>query len=125
MSLHIKNGRVIDLATGDCRRTLGGRRKIFALKAAKRKTIDAKGRGGGSGFIDLFGGCASPARNTRRSSNRKWRPDVGGPASPVLRTPTRRRRPGLVALVRQRQGARGRVLRDPTGALTVKSRARR
>ncbi len=126
MALHIKNGRVIDPASG---RDAPGDvfvadgKIVQALKGKAEKTIDAKGLVVAPGFIDLSARLREPGYEYKATLESEMDAAVAGGVTSLACPPDTDPpldEPGLVDMLRRRAKALSRARVYPVGALTVK-----
>jgi dihydroorotase len=125
MSLHIKNGRVIDPASG--RDAVGDvfvadGKIVDGLKKAE-KTIDAKGLVVSPGFIDLSVRLREPGQEHKATLESEMAAAVAGGVTSLACPPDTDPpldEPGLVDMLRRRAKALTRARVYPIGALTEK-----
>jgi dihydroorotase len=126
MSLHVKNGRVIDPASG--RDAVG---EVFVaegkivevLKGKAEKTIDAKGLVVAPGFIDLSVRLREPGQEYKATLESEMAAAVAGGVTSLACPPDTDPpldEPGLVDMLRRRAKSLSRARVYPIGALTVK-----
>jgi len=125
MSLHIKNGRLVDPATGkDGTGDLyvdGG--KIVERVKSPAKTIDAKGLVVSPGFIDLSARLREPGFEYKATLESELDAAVAGGVTSLACPPDTDPpldEPGLVDMLRRRALSLERARVYPVGALTVK-----
>ncbi len=124
MSLHIKNGRVIDPASG--KDAVGDvfvadGKIVEGLKKAE-KTIDAKGLVVAPGFIDLAARLREPGQEYKATLESEMDAAVAGGVTSLACPPDTDPpldEPGLVDMLRRRAKALTRARVYPVGALTV------
>jgi dihydroorotase len=129
MSLHIKNGRVVDPASG--RDAVGDvfvsdGKIVDALKKAE-KTIDAKGLVVSPGFIDIAARLREPGFEYKATLESEMDAAVAGGVTSLACPPDTDPpldEPGLVDMLRRRAKALARARVYPLGALTVKLEGR-
>ena len=125
MSLHIKNGRLVDPATGkDGKGDLfvANGRIVEGLKSAER-TIDAKGLVVAPGFIDLSARLREPGYEYKATLESEMEAAVAGGVTSLACPPDTDPpldEPGLVDMLRRRAVALGRSRVYPIGALTTR-----
>jgi dihydroorotase len=125
MRLHIKNGRVIDPATG--KDSVGdvyvSDGKISEAFSKPEKTIDAKGLVVAPGFIDLSVRLREPGQEYKATLESEMAAAVAGGVTSLACPPDTDPpldEPGLVDMLRRRAKALSRARVYPIGALTVK-----
>src|SRR5258706_10889577 len=125
MRIHIKNGRIVDPATGkdgvgDLHIADG---KISESFSNADKTIDAKGLVVSPGFIDLSAGLREPGFEYKATLESETEAAVAGGVTSLACPPDTDPpldEPGLVDMLRRRAKALARARVYPIGALTVK-----
>ena len=129
MSLHIKNGRLVDPATGkDGTGDLyvdGG--KIVERVKSPAKTIDAKGLVVAPGFIDLSARLREPGFEYKATLESEMEAAVAGGVTSLACPPDTDPpldEPGLVDMLRRRALSLERARVYPIGALTMKLEGR-
>jgi dihydroorotase len=126
MNLAIKNGRVVDPASGK-----DGMRDLFvadgkiveALKEKSQKTIDAKGLVVSPGFIDLSARLREPGYEYKATLESEMDAAVSGGVTSLACPPDTDPpldEPGLVDMLRRRAKSIARARVYPIGALTTK-----
>ena len=129
MSLHIKNGRLVDPATGkDGKGDLfvANGRIVEGLRSAER-TIDAKGLVVAPGFIDLSARLREPGYEYKATLESEMEAAVAGGVTSLACPPDTDPpldEPGLVDMLRRRALALGRSRVYPIGALTTRLEGR-
>src|SRR3954463_8627806 len=125
MSLHIKNGRVVDPASG--RDALGdvfvAEGKIVDGLKKPEKTIDAKGWVVAPGFIDLAARLREPGQEYKATLESEMDAAVAGGVTSLACPPDTHPpldEPGLVDMLRRRAKSLSRARVYPVGALTLK-----
>ena len=126
MALHIKNGRVIDPASG--RDAVGDvyvadGKIVEGLKSKAEKTIDAKGLVVCPGFIDLAARLREPGGEYKATLESEMDAAVSGGVTSLACPPDTDPpldEPGLVDMLRRRAKALARARVYPVGALTLK-----
>ena len=126
MSLHIKNGRLIDPASG--RDAVGelfveSGKIVEKLKGKAERTIDAKGLVVSPGFIDLSARLREPGQEYKATLESEMDAAVAGGVTSLACPPDTDPpldEPGLVDMLRRRAKALSRARVYPLGALTVK-----
>ena len=126
MRLHVKNGRVVDPATG--RDALGDvfvadGRIVDGLRDQPDKVIDAKGLVVAPGFIDLSVRLREPGQEHKATLESEMAAAVAGGVTSLACPPDTDPpldEPGLVDMLRRRAKALTRARVYPIGALTVK-----
>jgi dihydroorotase len=125
MKLHIKNGRVIDPATG--KDSVGdvyvADGKISEAFSKADKAIDAKGLVVAPGFIDLAVRLREPGQEYKATLESEMDAAVAGGVTSLACPPDTDPpldEPGLVDMLRRRAKALSRARVYPVGALTVK-----
>jgi dihydroorotase len=126
MSLHIKNGRVIDPTSG--RDAVGDvfvadGKLVEGLKGKAEKTIDAKGLVVAPGFIDLSVRLREPGQEHKATLESEMDAAVAGGVTSLACPPDTDPpldEPGLVDMLRRRAKALSRARVYPVGALTEK-----
>jgi dihydroorotase len=126
MSLHIRNGRVVDPASG---RDAPGDvfvadgKIVDALKGKADRTVDAKGLVVAPGFIDLAARLREPGQEYKATLESEMAAAVAGGVTSLACPPDTDPpldEPGLVDMLRRRAKALTRARVYPVGALTVK-----
>jgi dihydroorotase len=126
MTLHIKNGRVIDPASG---RDAAGEifvadgKIVESLKGKAEKIIDAKGLVVAPGFIDLSVRLREPGQEYKATLESEMAAAVAGGVTSLACPPDTDPpldEPGLVDMLRRRAKSLSRARVYPIGALTVK-----
>jgi dihydroorotase len=125
MSLHIRNGRVVDPASG--KDAVGDvfvadGKIVDGLKKAE-KTIDAKGLVVAPGFIDLSARLREPGQEYKATLESEMDAAVAGGVTSLACPPDTDPpldEPGLVDMLRRRAKSLARARVYPVGALTVK-----
>jgi dihydroorotase len=124
MNLHIKNGRVIDPATGkDGSGDLFVSDGKFSEKTKADRVIDAKGLVVAPGLIDLSARLREPGYEYKATLESETEAAVAGGVTSLACPPDTDPpldEPGLVDMLRRRAKALSRVRVYPVGALTVK-----
>ena len=125
MRLHIKNGRVVDPASGK-----DGRGEIFIAEGRisaeggkADRVIDAKGLVVAPGFIDLSARLREPGYEYKATLESEMEAAVAGGVTSLACPPDTDPpldEPGLVDMLRRRAKALSRARVYPVGALTVK-----
>jgi dihydroorotase len=126
MSLHIKNGRVIDPASG--RDAVGDvfvadGKIVSELKNKAEKILDAKGLVVSPGFIDLSARLREPGQEHKATLESEMDAAVAGGVTSLACPPDTEPpldEPGLVDMLRRRAKALSRARVYPVGALTLK-----
>jgi dihydroorotase len=126
MSLHIKNGRVIDPASG--RVAVGDvfvadGKIVSELKNKAEKILDAKGLVVSPGFIDLSARLREPGQEHKATLESEMDAAVAGGVTSLACPPDTEPpldEPGLVDMLRRRAKALSRARVYPVGALTLK-----
>ena len=126
MALHIRNGRVIDPASG--RDAVGDvfvseGKIVEALKGKPEKVIDAKGLVVAPGFIDLSARLREPGLEYKATLESEMAAAVAGGVTSLACPPDTDPpldEPGLVDMLRRRAKALVRARVYPVGALTLK-----
>ena len=125
MRLHIKNGRVVDPATG--KDSVGdvyvSDGRISEAFSKPEKTIDAKGLVVAPGFIDLSVRLREPGQEYRATLESEMAAAVAGGVTSLACPPDTDPpldEPGLVDMLRRRAKSLSRARVYPIGALTVK-----
>jgi dihydroorotase len=126
MSLHIKNGRVVDPASG--RDAVGDvfvadGKIVDGLKGKAEKIIDAKGLVVAPGFIDLSARLREPGQEYKATLESEMAAAVAGGVTSLACPPDTDPpldEPGLVDMLRRRAKSLARARVYPVGALTVK-----
>ncbi|HEY2336190.1 MAG TPA: dihydroorotase [Burkholderiales bacterium] len=125
MKLHIKNGRVVDPASG--RDSVGdvyvADGKIAESFSNPEKTVDAKGLVVAPGFIDLSVRLREPGQEHKATLESEMAAAVAGGVTSLACPPDTDPpldEPGLVDMLRRRAKALARARVYPVGALTVK-----
>jgi len=130
-TLHIRNGRVIDPASGrdevaDVFVSEG--RIVQELKGKAEKTIDAKGLVVSPGFIDLSARLREPGQEYKATLESEMDAAVAGGVTSLACPPDTDPpldEPGLVDMLRRRAKALSRARVYPVGALTLKLEGQR
>ena len=124
-TLHIKNGRVIDPASG--RDAVGdvyvADGKISEAFSNPQKTLDAKGLVVSPGFIDLSARLREPGQEYKATLESEMDAAVAGGVTSLACPPDTDPpldEPGLVDMLRRRAKALSRARVYPVGALTLK-----
>ncbi len=126
MSLHIRNGRVVDPASG--RDAVGDvfvadGRIVDRLQGKAERTIDANGLVVAPGFIDLAARLREPGQEHKATLASEMGAAVAGGVTSLACPPDTDPpldEPGLVDMLRRRAKALARARVYPVGALTVK-----
>jgi dihydroorotase len=126
MSLHIKNGRVVDPASG--RDAVGDvfvadGKIVDGLKGKAEKIIDAKGLVVAPGFIDLSARLREPGQEYKATLESEMAAAVAGGVTSLACPPDTDPpldEPGLVDMLRRRAKSLERARVYPVGALTLK-----
>src|SRR5678815_2460836 len=125
MKLHIKNGRVVDPASG--KDSVGdvyvADGKIAESFSKADKTIDAKGLVVSPGFIDLSARLREPGFEYKATLESEMHAAVAGGVTSLACPPDTDPpldEPGLVDMLRRRAKALSRARVYPVGALTLK-----
>ena len=130
-ALHIKNGRVIDPASGkdEVADVFVSEGKIVQeLKGKAEKTIDAKGLVVSPGFIDLSARLREPGQEYKATLESEMDAAVAGGVTSLACPPDTDPpldEPGLVDMLRRRAKALSRARVYPVGALTLKLEGQR
>jgi len=130
-TLHIKNGRVIDPASGRDEATdvfVSEGRIVQELKGKAEKTIDAKGLVVAPGFIDLSARLREPGQEYKATLESEMDAAVAGGVTSLACPPDTDPpldEPGLVDMLRRRAKALSRARVYPVGALTLKLEGQR
>jgi dihydroorotase len=129
MKLHIKNGRVVDPASG--RDAVGDvyvvDGKISESCSKPEKTIDAKGLVVAPGFIDIAARLREPGLEYKATLESEMSAAVAGGVTSLACPPDTDPpldEPGLVDMLRRRAKALARARVYPVGALTLKLEGR-
>ena len=129
MMLHIKNGRVVDPASG--RDSVGdvyvSDGKISESFSKPEKTIDAKGLIVAPGFIDIAARLREPGLEYKATLESEMNAAVAGGVTSLACPPDTDPpldEPGLVDMLRRRAKALARARVYPIGALTLKLEGR-
>src|SRR5687768_13476159 len=125
MRLHIKNGRVVDPASGKDGpgEIFIAEGKISAEGGKAERTIDAKGLVVSPGFIDLAARLREPGFEYKATLESEMHAAVAGGVTSLACPPDTDPpldEPGLVDMLRRRAKATSRARVYPVGALTVK-----
>src|SRR5689334_3117576 len=131
MSLHIKNGRLIDPASG--RDAVGelfveSGKIVQELSGKAEKAIDAKGLVVSPGFIDLSARLREPGQEYKATLESEMDAAVAGGVTSLACPPDTDPpldEPGLVDMLRRRAKALSRARVYPVGALTLKLEGQR
>ena len=124
--LHVKNGRVIDPASGRDEVAdvfVADGRIVHELKGKAEKTIDAKGLVVAPGFIDLSARLREPGQEYKATLESEMDAAVAGGVTSLACPPDTDPpldEPGLVDMLRRRAKALSRARVYPLGALTLK-----
>jgi len=124
--LHIKNGRVIDPASGRDEVAdvfVADGKIVHELKGKAEKTIDAKGLVVAPGFIDLSARLREPGQEYKATLESEMDAAVAGGVTSLACPPDTDPpldEPGLVDMLRRRAKALSRARVYPLGALTLK-----
>jgi len=124
--LHVKNGRVIDPASGRDEVAdvfVADGRIVHELKGKAEKTIDAKGLVVAPGFIDLSARLREPGQEYKATLESEMDAAVAGGVTSLACPPDTDPpldEPGLVDMLRRRAKALSRARVYPVGALTLK-----
>lgn len=125
-TLHIKNGRVVDPASG--RDAIGevyvaDGKIVDGLKAKAERVIDAKGLVVAPGFIDLCARLREPGQEYKATLESEMAAAVAGGVTSLACPPDTDPpldEPGLVDMLRRRARSLARARVYPIGALTLK-----
>ena len=124
--LHVKNGRVIDPASGRDEVAdvfVADGRIVHELKGKAEKTIDAKGLVVAPGFIDLSARLREPGQEYKATLESEMDAAVAGGVTSLACPPDTDPpldEPGLIDMLRRRAKALSRARVYPVGALTLK-----
>jgi len=125
MKIHIKNGRIVDPASG--KDSVGdlyvADGKVSESFSKAEKTIDAKGLVVAPGFIDLAARLREPGQEYKATLESEMHAAVAGGVTSLACPPDTDPpldEPGLVDMLRRRAKALTRARVYPVGALTVK-----
>ena len=124
--LHVKNGRVIDPASGRDEVAdvfVADGKIVHELKGKAEKTIDAKGLVVAPGFIDLSARLREPGQEYKATLESEMDAAVAGGVTSLACPPDTDPpldEPGLVDMLRRRAKALSRARVYPVGALTLK-----
>jgi len=130
-TLHVKNGRVVDPASGrdEIADVFVSEGKIVQeLKGKAEKTIDAKGMVVAPGFIDLSARLREPGQEYKATLESEMDAAVAGGVTSLACPPDTDPpldEPGLVDMLRRRAKSLSRARVYPVGALTLKLEGQR